>query len=233
MRYGLVMPAAGGGARFGGATPKQHLPLAGASVLETALRPFLDDARCAAIALVLAGEDPQRVPLRRQLPAKVLFAAGGALRSHSVLSGLEILEGCLHADDWVLVHDAARPCLSPDDLQRLLDRGADSPAGALLAAPVADTVKEGDSGDCVVRTVPRQHLWRALTPQMFRLAELRAALGAARANGREPTDESQAIEWQGKRPLLVAAADQNPKITTAGDLALAAAILASRKESQR
>jgi 2-C-methyl-D-erythritol 4-phosphate cytidylyltransferase len=230
VRYGLVMPAAGGGARFGGGTPKQHLSLTGSTVLETALSPFLGDAHCVAIALVLASDDPQRTRLRPRLPAKVRFAAGGAARSHSVLSGLQILAESLEADDWVLVHDAARPCLSAADLQRLLDAGARSPAGALLAAPMADTIKEADSGACAVRTVPREALWRALTPQMFRLGELRGALDAARSGGREPTDESQAMEWQGRQPLLVAAADQNPKITTSGDLALAAAILASRKE---
>lgn len=232
MRYGLVMPAAGGGVRFGGPTPKQHLPFAGATVLETALELFLEDQHCAAIALVLAADDPRRAALRGRLPDKVHFADGGTLRSDSVLNGLKALRGPLTGDDWVLVHDAARPCLSAGDLLRLLQAGFQSGSGALLAARVTDTVKEQDqAGESVAATVSRQLLWRALTPQMFRLDRLQQALAAARSAGREPTDDSQAMEWQGSRPLLVAAADPNPKITNAADLALASAIRAGRKDT--
>jgi 2-C-methyl-D-erythritol 4-phosphate cytidylyltransferase len=233
VRYGLVIPAAGSGARFGGDVPKQHQPLAGGSVLDAALAPFLADPRCTAIAVVLAGDDPQWPVLRSRLSAKVRFAPGGPARSDSVLSGLAVLADSLESHDWVLVHDAARPCLSAADLERLLDAGVQSPAGALLAVPMADTIKEADTSARVLQTVPRHALWRALTPQMFRLADLRNALDAAIAAGREPTDESQAMEWQGRQPLLVGAADENLKITTAGDLSLAAAILASRSATAR
>jgi 2-C-methyl-D-erythritol 4-phosphate cytidylyltransferase len=129
----------------------------------------------------------------------------------------------------VLVHDAVRPCLSRADLDRLLDAGGGTRSGALLAAPVAETVKHADAAQCCERTVPREQLWRALTPQMFRYRRLCSALTQAQQAAREPTDEAQAIEWLGERPLLVAAAHSNPKITTAEDLAVAAAILAARE----
>ena len=161
------------------------------------------------------------------------MVAGGAERADSVLCGLAALAACgrdtARETDWVLVHDAARPCLSAADLDRLLAAGAAHPVGALLAAPVTDTLKSADEASCCERTVDRAALWRALTPQMFRFGPLRAALHAAQAAGRMPTDEAQAMEWQGARPLLVAAADSNIKITNRCDLAVAAAIIAAQQ----
>ena len=154
---------------------------------------------------------------------------GGAQRSDSVLRALDDLAGRAADTDWVLVHDAARPCLSAADLERLLNAGTDSQGGALLAAPVADTIKRATDDGRSGGTVPREQLWRAQTPQMFRYRELREALRQARAAGREPTDEAQALEWLGVQPQLVAAQDSNIKITTAEDLAVAAAILAARR----
>ncbi len=164
----------------------------------------------------------------------MMLVEGGAERAHSVCNGLRALEGRAADDDWVLVHDAARPALSAGDLQRLLRHGAGDAVGALLAAPVADTVKraqDGDAADGVARcesTLPREALWLAQTPQMFRYAPLRAALERAVAQGRKPTDEAQAMEWQGHAALLVQAHDSNLKITTATDLLLAQAILRQR-----
>jgi len=226
--YWLVIPAAGSGARFGGAVPKQHLALAGTTVLEVALRPFLADAHCRGVVLALAPADPQRAALATRLPARVQWVDGGVERADTVLAALAALPAEAGAQDWVLVHDAARPCLSSRDLRQLLCSGAQSAAGALLAAPLADTLKQDDGSALVQATLPRERLWRALTPQMFRRGPLTAALQAARAAGRLPTDEAQAVEWQGGRPLLVLAHDGNPKITTAADLALAAALLAAR-----
>jgi 2-C-methyl-D-erythritol 4-phosphate cytidylyltransferase len=227
MRYWVVMPAAGAGRRFGGALPKQHWPLASSTVLEVALQPFIADARCAAIALALDPESARDSALRSRLPSRVVTVAGGRERSDSVLNGLEALAGAA-ASDWVLVHDAARPCLSARDLDSLLLAGAAHSDGALLAAPVADTLKHADAKRQCERTVERAGLWRALTPQMFRLGALQSALRAARESGRMPTDEAQAMEWQGAAALLVEAADANVKITNREDLAVAEAILAAR-----
>jgi 2-C-methyl-D-erythritol 4-phosphate cytidylyltransferase len=228
MHYWLVMPAAGAGQRFGGEIPKQHAALAGATVLEISLRHFIADARCRGLVLAMAADDPRRAALADALPASAQIVNGGARRSQSVLRGLEGLTGRAADDDWVLVHDAVRPCLSAADLERLLVAGAASPVGALLAAAVADTIKTADVDLYSANTVPREHLWRALTPQMFRYRQLCNALLQTQSAQREPTDEAQAMEWLGLRPLLVAAADSNIKITTAEDLVVAEAILAAR-----
>jgi 2-C-methyl-D-erythritol 4-phosphate cytidylyltransferase len=238
VRYWVVMPAAGAGRRFGADLPKQHWPLAGSTVLELALRPFTSDPRCVAVALVLDPMGLSDAALCSRLEARVARVAGGTERPDSVLRGLDALAQPAGApareppreSDWVLVHDAARPCLSPRDLERLLDAGAAHPQGALLAAPVADTLKRAGADGCCTGTVEREALWRALTPQMFRFGPLRAALRAARAAGRTPTDEAQAMEWEGVRALLVHAADGNIKITNRADLVVAEAILAERSK---
>jgi len=241
MHYWVVMPAAGIGRRFGSA--KQYALLADRTVLQTALQVFLDDPQCRGGSVLLASADAQRRQLAAQLPERIALVDGGPERAHSVCNGLRSLEARAGADDWVLVHDAVRPALSGADLQRLLRHGAADAVGALLATPVADTVKrahEDDAGGAgapggapaLVRrceaTVPRQSLWLAQTPQMFRYAALRGALERALAQGRIPTDEAQAMEWQGQAALLVPAQDSNLKITTAADLALLQAILRQR-----
>jgi 2-C-methyl-D-erythritol 4-phosphate cytidylyltransferase len=243
MQYWVVMPAAGVGRRFGSA--KQYALLGNRTVLQTALQVFLDDAQCRGGSVLLASTDAQRLPLTAQLPERIALVDGGAERAHSVCNGLRSLEARAGADDWVLVHDAVRPALSAADLQRLLRHGAADAVGALLATPVADTVKRAHDGaaggaagaaalvaPAIVRrceaTVPRESLWLAQTPQMFRYAELRLALERALAQGRIPTDEAQAMEWQGHAALLVQAQDSNLKITTTADLALLQAILQQR-----
>jgi 2-C-methyl-D-erythritol 4-phosphate cytidylyltransferase len=232
-RYWLVVPAAGEGRRFGADLPKQFAPLREGTVLEAALAPFLADARCAGIVLVLSGARLAGRPPLREMPGHLVRVAGGAERADSVLAGLEALSAgalgqAVAAEEWVLVHDAARPCLSGADLQRLLAEGASSIEGALLATPVADTIKQEGSGQRCAMTLPRAQLWRALTPQMFRLGPLSGALRAARSAGRLPTDEAEALEWLGMRPLLVAAQDSNIKVTTAEDLKVAQAVLDGR-----
>ena len=197
--------------------------------MEAALRLFVADERCTAVALALSAAALADPVLRARLAAKVLPLGGGAERCDSVLQGLAVLAARAAAADWVLVHDAARPCLSAADLDRLLAAGTAHPVGALLAAPVTDTLKGADDASCCERTVDRTALWRALTPQMFRFGPLRAALEAARAAGRMPTDEAQAMEWQGAHPLLVAASGSNIKVTSREDLAVAAAIIAARQ----
>jgi 2-C-methyl-D-erythritol 4-phosphate cytidylyltransferase len=233
MRYWIVMPAAGAGRRFGSA--KQYAMLGDRTVLETALQVFLDDTQCLGGSLLLAADDPHRPQLAAQLPARVALVDGGPERAQSVCNGLRSLAARAAADDWVLVHDAVRPALSGADLQRLLRFGAADEVGALLAVPVADTVKRAQHGSPVpgVRrcgaTLSRESLWLAQTPQMFRYAPLRAALERAIADGRSPTDEAQAMEWQGHAALLVPAQDSNIKITTGTDLPLLQAILRQRE----
>jgi 2-C-methyl-D-erythritol 4-phosphate cytidylyltransferase len=224
VQYWLIMPAAGSGRRFGAALPKQYLQLAGQTVIERALAPFLADTRCRQIILALDPDDLrfQSLPLARD--ARLRTVAGGALRCDSVRNALAAIAGA--DDDWVLVHDAARPCLARSDVDMLIAAVATDPVGGLLAAPLADTLKRSDDRQRVVDTPSRESLWRALTPQMFRLGMLREALRQARAAGRAPTDEAEAVEWYGLRPRLVTGSAGNLKITTAEDLQLAAAILA-------
>lgn len=228
-RYWLVMPAAGASRRFGQGGSKLQLPLAGRTVLEIALKVFDQDPRCMGMALALLPAALASPGLRARFDARVLPVAGGARRCDSVMAGLAALAGAGAGEqDWVLVHDAARPCLSSADLERLLAAGSGHPVGALLAEPVTDTIKRSDGGSGYEGTVDRSHLWRALTPQMFRYGPLNRALQAAAGAGREPTDEAQAMEWQGERPMLVAALDGNIKITSPRDLELVAAIVALR-----
>ena len=216
------MPAAGLGRRFGTERPKQYAPLGGRTVIEWALEPFVTDPRCAGAVVALAQDDPYWTAIA---PATVRVAAGGQERSHSVRNGLAELSERANRDDWVLVHDAARPCLPRQDLDRLLSELAKHPVGGLLATPAADTLKRSDAAREVQETVDRAGLWRALTPQMFRYGRLCEALDQAHASGRIPTDEAQAIEWLGDRPKLVEGAAANLKITSAADLAIAAALL--------
>jgi 2-C-methyl-D-erythritol 4-phosphate cytidylyltransferase len=229
MRYGLVMPAAGGGRRFGLQPRKQYAPLAGATVLECALAPFRADPRCRSICLVLAVDDPGRAGLQERLGERVMLVDGGAERCDSVRLGLARLASVLAPDDWVLVHDAARPCISAADIARLIDAVVSGREdGGLLATPLADTLKRADAAGRCVETPARAGLWCAQTPQMFRCGALARALAQAQAAGRIPTDEAQAMEWAGVGARLVASEDCNLKVTTPADLALAAAVLAAR-----
>ena len=250
MRYWLVMPAAGSGRRFGAASPKQYAALAGHTVIEWALAPFLVDRRCAGIVVALAPQDAEWAQIAARLqrtahggpqgaPAPTVTAVpGGTHRSRSVRAGLAALAARAAADDWVLVHDAARPCLESHDLERLIAALASHPLGGLLATAAADTLKRApaaagsEAGPRVCETVDRALLWRALTPQMFRYEKLCAALDAAHAAQRFPTDEAQALEWQGEQPLLIEGAASNLKVTTAEDLVLAAAMLRSPHEGR-
>lgn len=254
MRYWLVIPAAGIGQRLGAGCPKQYLEVAGRSLLEWSLAPFLADVRCAGVVVALAPGDPWWPALRARLPATVVEAEGGAERGDSVRRALEALASRLDDDPWVLVHDAARPCVERAEIDALLAAVAAHESGGLLALPLADTLKRQqpesaamatatattkaagprtagatDTAVRVERTEPRTGLWRALTPQAFRLRALLGALHAAAAAGRVPTDESQAIEWAGHgAPLLVTGSAANVKVTTPADLALVERLLAAR-----
>jgi 2-C-methyl-D-erythritol 4-phosphate cytidylyltransferase len=229
VHYWLVMPAAGSGTRVGGPVPKQYLQVAGASVIERALQVFRADERCQGIVVALDAHDAHFGQLPLASDARIRRVRGGARRCDSVALGLDALPADERA--WVLVHDAARPCIGRSDVDRLIAALENDPVGGLLAAPLADTLKRaGESGPgtvpSVIETAPRTGLWRAFTPQMFRIGLLRQALEAARASGREPTDEAQAVEWLGHAPRLVDGDPGNIKITTAADLVLAGAWLA-------
>ncbi len=162
----------------------------------------------------------------------VTTAIGGSERSHSVRNGLAALSGRAAADDWVLVHDAARPCVSRQDVDRLLDRVQSHPVGGLLAAPAADTLKRAGTNREVMETVDRANLWRALTPQMFRYGRLCDALDRSLAEGRSPTDEAQALEWMGEHPVVVEGSTTNIKITSADDLVIALALMSAHSGSR-
>jgi len=230
MRYWVVMPAAGTGQRFGAALPKQYAGLAGRRVIDWSLRLFLADVRCQGVVVAVAADDPHWPAVAAQLGNTRLSATtGGAARCESVQRGLQARPA--QPDDWVLVHDAARPCLSRTEVDALLSAVAGHPVGGLLALPIADTIKRADDQGDVQATLPRERLWRALTPQMFRYGALGAALLAAQARGVSPTDEAQALELQGHAPRLVEGSAQNIKITTPADLAFAAAVLAGRVQA--
>ncbi|MEY2341032.1 2-C-methyl-D-erythritol 4-phosphate cytidylyltransferase [Acidithiobacillus sp. IBUN Pt1247-S3] len=229
-----LIPAGGRGQRFGGAVAKQYLQLLGRPVLAHALHTFLTESSIRGVQLVLPGADLASGAWRELLgPQNQTFlppVVGGAERQDSVRLGLRALleQGALPYD-WVLVHDAARPCLQRADLHALLDVLPRAPQGALLALPVADTLKRAE-GEHAVATVERSTLWRALTPQAFPIGALLEALDDAQQQGAAVTDEASAMERRGWRPLLVQGHADNLKITYPEDLPLAAAILAAREE---
>ena len=223
-----VVPAAGTGARFGAAMPKQYLDIAGAPMLAHSLRALLAHPAIDGVVVAISAGDPHW-PGWTELEGKpVLACTGGDTRADSVLAGLEALPDSVRADDFVLVHDAARPNLSLGDLSALLERGRADPVGAILAAPVRDTLKRAGDDGGVDGTEPRERLWRALTPQLFRRLQLQRALEAARREGVVVTDESMAMERQGARPLLVEGSEANIKVTTPADMAYATHLLQSR-----
>jgi 2-C-methyl-D-erythritol 4-phosphate cytidylyltransferase len=243
MRYWLVMPAAGVGRRFGDHTPKQYADLQGRTVIEWALSVFLADERCEGAVVVIAAGDQRWPHVAERLSEssvpevpdwslpEIITAPGGAERGSSVRNGLAALSRRAAADDWVLVHDAARPCISTTDRDNLLTRAHTHAVGGLLAAPAADTLKRVNTDREITETVDRTSLWRALTPQMFRYELLCQALDKALAAGRSPTDEAQAVEWTGARPLVVEGSTTNIKVTSADDLVIAAALLAAHRSS--
>jgi 2-C-methyl-D-erythritol 4-phosphate cytidylyltransferase/2-C-methyl-D-erythritol 2,4-cyclodiphosphate synthase len=229
-----VVPAAGRGERFEATAgtsrlPKQYAPLAGTTVLECSLRPLLNEPRIERVVVVVAADDA-RWGERARGSDKVLTAIGGATRQESVLAGLRALRDHASPEDWVLVHDAARPCLEAADLAALIAALEAGASGAVLAAPVVDTVKREREGT-VIETVDRRGLWRALTPQAFALGALERALEDAAHSNVAVTDEAQAMERKGVRPVLVQGSAFNIKVTRAADLAAAARILQSA-ESQ-
>ncbi len=216
-----VVPAAGTGSRMGTAVPKQYLPLGNAMLIEHTLR-RLAAAHCITGIVVAVGEaDDRWSDVAADVGKPVITVAGGAERCHSVLHALGELMAREQPDEWVLVHDAARPCVRVDDIERLAFAVRGHSVGGLLGIPLSDTVKRVDREGAVIRTVDRQGLWRALTPQMFRLRLLHDALSAATVAGELVTDEASAMELAGYSPLMVEGGADNIKVTRPADLAMA------------
>lgn len=229
MSYYALVPAAGGGSRMGAAIPKQYLPLLGHPLVWHTLSALCAVPALARVFIVISADDEQwntydwsafagRVEVLR---------CGGATRAESVTNGLRQMADKVRGQDWVLVHDAARACLTVPHVEALIEAVGDDEVGGILAMPVADTVKRADDTGRIGATVPRDHLWQAQTPQMFRHSLLLEALGKAS----KVTDEASAVEALGLRPRLVAADATNLKVTYPLDLHLAEIILRDRKSA--
>lgn len=223
-----VVPAAGKGARMGSEIPKQYLQLAGKTVLAHTLDVLSKHPRISGIAVALAAHDELWPQVASNLAAECIVVDGGKERCHSVLAGIAGLLGEASDNDWVLVHDAARPCLRGADIDRMLHELGTNAVGGILAVPVRDTLKRAANSGEIEDTVDRTGLWHALTPQMFRLGQLRAAIEQAIAAGLLVTDEAQAIEAAGLVPHIVEGHADNLKITHPADLELAAIFLKSQ-----
>ncbi len=228
-RFALV-PAAGASSRFGGERPKQYASVGGVPMLVRTLEALLHWGELDTIFVVLAPDDAYYARSALDPARVVALRCGGATRLESVANGLDAMQDRVRAHDWVLVHDAARPCIGIDALSRLVSEVGEDSVGGLLALPMADTLKRADADDArVQRTEDRRGLWCAQTPQMFRYALLREAIG--RARGTAMTDDAQAVEALGSKPRLVRGSASNLKITYADDLALAEAVIAMRERA--
>lgn len=230
-RIWFVIAAAGASTRFGGATPKPWIRIGGRSLLEHSLRALSGAPGVAGGVVVTAPGDRRFRRLRPAARRGIVAVAGGPTRALSVSNGLRALVTA-EPEDWVLVHDAARPCLPRRDLLGLIAECRRDPVGGLLALPVADTLKQADDEGRSARTLPRERIWRAQTPQMFRHGQLVRALAHALAEGFDVTDEAAAIEGLGLRPRLVEGSALNIKVTRPGDLALAQAALRQLKQAR-
>jgi 2-C-methyl-D-erythritol 4-phosphate cytidylyltransferase len=226
-RFALI-PAAGSGSRFGAPEAKQYVALAGVPVLKQTLAALQSAIALDAVYVVLAAHDTLYAERIGALDGVVPIYCGGSTRAESVRNGLAVIGEAATDDDWVLVHDATRPCVDRPALQRLLHELEQDAIGGLLAMPLSDTLKRADANGAmrVNTTEPRDGLWCAQTPQMFRYAVLRRALAGDAAS--VYTDEAQAVEALGAKPRLVLGSPMNIKVTYPQDLVLAEAILASR-----
>lgn len=217
--FWAVIPAAGVGARMAADRPKQYLQLGGRTILEHSLACFLDHPGLKGLVVSLAEDDPYWPDLASAHDPRIQRAPGGAERADSVLNALLHLHAQGAADDdWVLVHDAARPNLARTDLDKLLGELAHDPVGGLLAVPAKDTLKRADAHGRVAETVDRSTIWQAYTPQMFRLGALHRALADSLVADVAITDEASAMEWAGQAPRLIEGRSDNLKVTRPEDL---------------
>jgi 2-C-methyl-D-erythritol 4-phosphate cytidylyltransferase len=223
-----LIPAAGSGSRFGGKVLKQYLPLAGKPVLAHALDAVNIYPEISGVTVVIAPGDPLFALAMGEFSTGVDTVAGGETRAKSVMNGLCSIRENHPETQWVLVHDAARPCLPRSCLDELLRRGLETRDGAILAVEVQDTVKRVGEDACIDSTVDRRGLWAAQTPQLFPMQALYEALEAALAAGDTPTDEAAVMENTGARPLIVPGSSANLKITRPEDVAIAESWLLAR-----
>ncbi len=212
-----IVPAAGIGTRMDVGKPKQYMSIAGKPLLELTLEALMQFPMIQAVQLCIAHDDHYWADLNIQHDKLLPVVNGGATRAQSVLAGLNALAPIAEDDDWVMVHDAARPCITGGLLSRLVNQLKDHPVGGLLAVPVADTLKRAGNNMEVVQTLERENVWMAQTPQMFRVGLLRDALKTALSQGQAITDESSAIELMGLKPKLVLGDRTNIKVTYPGD----------------
>ena len=222
-----IVPAGGSGARFGSVAPKQYREIAGKTVLEHTLIAL---QKCAAIERIYVNvqhDDAHVEAVTANLPNIAILRTAGTTRANTVQNALKDISKQVRRDAWVLVHDAARPCVSSVDLVRLIALAGAHSVGGLLASPVSDTLKRANAEGEVTETVPRDGMWRAQTPQMFRYETLVHAL----ASSPDVTDEAQAIEALGMTPLLVAGSARNIKITLPEDAELAAYYLLNEEQA--
>ena len=226
LNYWVVIPAAGTGQRMQTHIPKQYLKLSDKTILELSIELFLQRSDVSGINVCVAPDDEIAASLSIFDQAKISLIHGGACRAQSVLNGLYALNYQANDHDWVLVHDAARPCLSTSVLDNLINEIGDDEVGGILAVPASDTLKyqqleENDNSPRIDKTLDRSLIWQAQTPQMFRYKLLKDALESALAHNEGVTDEASALEMSGYQPRLIKGEARNIKITTPDDLALA------------
>jgi len=225
-KYHVLIPSAGRGTRMQSTLPKQYLSLLGQPLLRHVIQRFESCEQIDSITIVIAEDDLDWQPsLLDGCQKTQVISCGGATRAESVLNGLKALRDRVQPADWMLVHDAARPGIDQEMLQRLMDAVGTSDTGGILALPLADTLKRADHQGGITETIPREHLWQAQTPQMFRYVDLHNALHTYLS--RHPTDEAQAMEWMGKQPQLVLGSLKNMKVTYPDDLQVVAALMQS------
>lgn len=220
-KYWAVVPAAGVGKRMLADRPKQYLEIDGRPLIEYAISGLMADPHIEGVVVAISAEDQYWPALEICLEKPLWVVEGGVERCHSVLNALQELSTYAGEEDWVLVHDAARPCVRAEDIAQLIARLANDEVGGLLAVPVRDTMKRAGDNQRVINTEDRQGLWHALTPQMFRFGKLRHALEQALEEEALVTDEASALELAGYEPLLVEGHADNIKVTRPEDLALA------------
>lgn len=228
--YWFIVPAAGSGRRMGSEKPKQYLQIQHKTILDHSLSRLLAVKHLAGIVLALDAEDKEFFQSRYAQHEKIVCVIGGKERADSVLAGLIYLQDKITDDDWVLVHDAARPCIRPDEIEQLQTQLQDDPVGGILAVPVADTLKRVEANS-ILQTVDRSTLWQAQTPQMFRYGVLYQSLNTALQNQQTITDEASAVELAGLVAKIVQGRSDNIKITRPADLELAEFILQKQELS--
>lgn len=228
-RYWLIVPAAGIGARMNADVPKQYLPLSGKTVIEHTLTRLLQLPYIQQCVVALHAQDRIWKSLAVSEETRITTVQGGGERSDSVLNALQSLTFADH-NDWVLVHDAARPCIALSSVNDLCAAVHDHAVGGILGVPVSDTLKSVDPKQQIISTVDRRHLWQAQTPQMFRYGVLRRSLESAAQNGKSITDEASAVEACGHSAIMVAGRSDNIKITRPEDLLFAQWILQQQEQ---